>query len=236
MLINPGASAGILDDIDFICSTDSTSYPTADKIRNANRHAYKAVTDVMKVSKRWIYNDTNNTGLPYVDVTMTADQQYVTLPAALKIYAVEIKGSDNLYTKLKYFNLMQLDRTISSSSTTSGKPTRYSLTGNNVWFDVPVSSSQVTVTSGLRLWITPEIDIFLTTDTNQEPGIDEPFHRIISIGASLDYIAVNGTDQQYQKWLNQYEQLRAELRSSYANKNLDAPGGLTPIHDQLNYL
>lgn len=228
---------GLVQDTHFICGTDSTSYPLTDMTRNMNRHAYRAVVDVMKVSKTWIYNDSNNSGSPYVDVTMTNGSRVVSLPAFLKINAVEILDNDGTtYTRLEYFDLMDLSDTISSFQTTSGKPTRYSLTGNQIWFDLPVSSSEVTVTSGLRLWITPEIDVFISTDTNQELGITEPFHRIVSVGAACDWLAVNATSEKYNNWLAQYEQLRAELKAFYSERNMDVEYKLQPDHDVLNYI
>lgn len=225
---------GIVEDIDFICGTDSTSYPLLDKTRNANRHAYKAFVDVSSVTKRWLYDDSNLGSLPKVDFSMTEATHEVVLPAHLKIRAVEIKDVNGNWNKLQEIDLMELNRTISSADETLGLPTRYALVGNYIYVLCKPTSTSVTLTNGLRLWIEREIDVFLSTDTNQEVGIAEPFHRIVSIGASIDWLMVNDTSK-VDKWLARYEQERAELRQFYGSRNVDAPKSLSPNHDTRDY-
>jgi hypothetical protein len=73
---------------------------------------------------------------------------------------------------------------------TSAYP-RYDIMGNALFlYPVP----EAAVTGGIKLWISREIDEFATNDTTQEPGLDEPFHRMIALGAALDWAIAKRLD------------------------------------------
>lgn len=208
---------GLVEDVDFLCGTDSTSYPIADKTRNINRHYYKAVIDIFRSSSKFQWDDSNLASLPKVDVTMTNNTPEVALPALLKINKVEIKDAAGNYTVLKMVSLDEFNSSISTYSGTAGFPKMCAVVGSYIYLFPQPSSTVVTLASGLRLWIDREFDAFTTADTTQEPGIAEPFHRLLSLGAAYDWIVVNDTQEKAQGVLGQYEQLRSELRQFYGD-------------------
>lgn len=82
-----------------------------------------------------------------------------------------------------------------------------------------------------------EVDPFTAADTTQEPGFAEPFHRILSLGAAYDWLIVNDTSTKADRILNQYEQLRMELREFYATRNKDTRIGITRgDHNQHDFI
>jgi len=239
MQINPGNSAGILDDIDFICDTDSTSYPTADKVRNLNRHYYKGVSDVLRTQGRQQFHDSINLNvLPEKVFTLVDGQRQYALPAdLLKLWAIEIKDASGNSFRLKEIDLNDpvMQRTITDLMETSGIPRYYDIKGEDMYLYPAPASGQVTLTDGGRVFYTPEIDQFTTADTTQEPALAEPFGRILSIGASIDWLMVNDTSK-VDRWRGEYEQLRAELRQFYSTRNKDGGNRLIPNHRQVDFL
>lgn len=226
---------GLVQDVDFICGTDSTSYPLKDKARNMNRHYYKAVTDILKADIRWQYDDSNLASLPTVLSTMTADTHEVALPAMLAIDAVEVKDAAGKWTRLQEFDMADLRATVTDFNTVSGLPTRYDLRGAYIWLEPAPAAAQVTLTNGLKFWVRREVDVFTDADTTQEPGFAEQFHRILSLGAAYDWLIVNDTQVKSDRILQQYEQLRQELRSFYSDHNKDADYKIRPIHRTADY-
>lgn len=239
MQLNPGSGAGILDDIDFICQTNSTSYPTADKVRNLNRHNYKAVIDVIKAEGRMQFDDSANIGtLPeYTFTLVNAQSQYALPTNLLKLWAVEIKDAGGNWIRVKEIDIDDplMARTISDFEETDGTPWAYELRGENIFFKPAPATGSVTMTDGGKMYFSREIDLFTTSDTTQEPGFAEPFHRILSIGAAIDYLMVNDADK-VDRWRGEYEQLRAELREFYGRRNKDRKSVLKPLHNPEEYL
>ena len=77
-------------------------------------------------------------------------------------------------------------RTLLATQTT-GLPSHYCLRGDSILLDPAPVAASATLTNGLRIYMSREADVFVSGDTTQEPGIPEPFHRILSLGASSDF-------------------------------------------------
>lgn len=239
MQLNPGSSAGILDDIDFICGSDSTSYPTADKVRNVNRHYYKAVIDILKTEGRLQWDDSNLTTLPEYAFTLVAGQRDYSLPTnLLKIWALEIVDTAGNNIRLQEIDINDplMKKTITDFESVDGVPKYYDIRGDSVFLYPSPAAGSVTLTDGGKMFFAREIDAFTTADTTQEPGIAEPFHRILSLGAAYDWLTINDTTSKADRILQQYEQLRMEMREFYSTKNKEVRPRLVPQHDQRQFI
>lgn len=238
-LLESSTKTGIVEDIDFICGTDSTSYPTVDKVRNVNRYYYTAVADIIKTQGRLQWDDSNLTTLPEYTFTLVSGQKDYTLPTnLLKLWAIEIKDAGGNWIRLKEMDINdpEMKRTITDYQKTAGTPFAYEIRGDSAFLLPAPATGSVTLTNGGKMHFSRELDLFTSSDTTQEPGIAEPFHRILSLGASCDWLAVNDTTEKYNKFLQKYEQLRVEMRQFYSTKNLEKTPRLQPIHDIKDYL
>ena len=229
---------GIYEDIDFICGTDSTSYPLKDKARNVNRHYYKAVIDALKSSGRSQFDDPNLGSLPNDTFNLSNNiHEYKLLGTNgnladfLRLNAVEVKDSAGNWTRLKEIDINDLSFSITDYEGTSGIPRYYDVIGNYLYLYPAPDTTQVTATDGLKVWYQREIDLFEYGDTSPEPAIPEPFQRILSIGGAIDWLMVNDSTK-VDRWRGEYEQLRAELREFYSNRNTDISIRLTPIQSR----
>lgn len=230
---------GLVEDVDFLCSSDSVSYPLADKARNMNRHYYRVVSDILRSSGRWQFDDSNQASLPKVDLTMVNGTHEVALADTyMKVEYIEIKDLAGNYTRLKEIDFADRARSMSSFTTTSGFPAFYDVVGSYIYLDPAPSSASVTLTSGLRVWCAREVSAFVAGDTTKEPGFVEPYHRILSLGAAIDFIVVNGPTDKHDRLLQRYEALREELRTFYSDKNRDSNVQMRvrPVHTTRNYL
>lgn len=239
MRFNPGDGTGAVDDIHFICETDSTSYPLADMVRNYNRHYYKAVIDAVKAEGRVIFDDTNLTTIPQKTFTWVAGQKQYSFPTdLLKLAAIEVTDAAGNTTRLQEIDLSdpEFARTITDFEKVSGVPKYYDPRGDSFYVYPAPSATEVTLSDGGTIYYSREIDLITTADTTQEPTLPEPFHRIPNIGAALDWLLVNSTVDKYNRWLSQYEQLRQEMREFYSSRNKEVRPNLSPRHNQYDYL
>ncbi len=81
---------------------------------------------------------------------------------------------------------------ISPNTTNEGSPSHFVELGNRIYlFPEP----NYDATSGLELFFGREQVYFDSADTTEEPGIPKPFHELLALYASLDYISVNRPDE-----------------------------------------
>lgn len=170
-------------------SGDATSLAEFTRLININYH--KVVTMILASMDEWDFDDANIGDRGFIKTyDITSGTQYVTLPMSDKI--LKIKRAEITFDGTNWYRATPID--INEYGGTSDSATIannfsisqpfYDVHGNYVYL-YPIPSS--TVTGGLKLWVTREIDAFTSADTTQEPGIDEPFHEMIAVGASLDY-------------------------------------------------
>lgn len=226
-------NTGIVQDVNFICGTDSTSFPVADIARLSNRWYYKAVTDIFMADHRWIYDDSNQTNLPIVTTTLVDGQQDYTLPTGhLQIHAVEVLDNGGNWHRLTQKTVQEQTSTVTDYQTSDGLPREYYFIGNSIFLEPAPASGNVTTTNGLKFIITREIDAFTAADTTQEPGFDEPFHRIIPLGVSYEWLLINGDQKKADRIRSELEQMRTELKNYYRAKNRDVKTRFQSSHER----
>jgi len=228
---------GLVEEADFICNTDSVSYPTAQKARNANRWLYKVVVNIMKAQgKKWRYDDPNNSGNATTTDNLVDTQARYTLPTSiLTLDSVEVLDSGGNARRLKFLTLDDMKTTVTDYKTADGLPREYRLEGEDIILEPAVAASDVTLADGLIYHYTREVDGFAATDTTQEPGFAEPFHRIISLGMAYDWLLVNGPLDKADRVRQEIEVLMADLREFYSDRARDAKASIQPAHRQRDF-
>jgi len=183
---NTATEQGILQDIDFICSTNSSTYSIPDKTRNVNRWLHRVVVTILDSMGEMDFQGEIATA------DLSATQQEYTWPTdMLTIKRVEIDyDGDGDYVAANPFDSSSYEGTISTSAEinnifTASNP-KYDPYDNSL-FLYPVPDTDVT--DGLKIWYSNEVSEFTATTggNTAEPPFPEPFHRILSLGASLDY-------------------------------------------------
>ncbi len=215
-------NAGIVEDIDFLLSTNSTAYPLSDKTRNINRRYDEAVYMIMEADGRWKWDDTNNVAQPRGDISMTGQTVPIPDTTYLTINRVEVLDVNGNYYKLLPFNEREISwQGMSEFLKTPGRPLFYEKVGNFLNLYPTPSSAYVTMTNGLRVFYQRNASYFVATDTTKVPGFAAPFHRVLSLGAALDYCLANTILLKSEFLTPLLEKLQMDMQVFYQNRNRD---------------
>ena len=177
----------ICDDIDFLCGSTSATYHPADKARNVNQEYQRVATLIWEVDGTWQFDDSRNAGESKATRTIAHASAIYEIPTtALRIEGVEVKDVNGDWYKLAQIDYQELTQSPEEYMSTPGMPTRYDLDGNNIRLFPPPHSAYVTLNSGLCVRLSRNVSGFTSAST-ASPGFAEPFHRILSIAAAMDF-------------------------------------------------
>lgn len=183
---------GILQDARWLVNANSSTFPTVDITRSANRWLDKALTVIFEADGRWQHDDTNATGENiYTDDLVSGTQAYSVLAEHLRITRVEVLDSDGNSIRLQPIDQNDVEQTLTDFQNTDGQPQFYDLVGNYIkLYPAPNYAS----TDGLKFWFQTEPSYFTPSDTTKAPGFASPFHRYISLGCAYDYALKNNLE------------------------------------------
>lgn len=219
---------GLYQDALFLVGKDTNNFPIKDFTRLVNRHYYDAVVDIWKSQDSWIFDDTNNSGLPQASQNLVDSQEAYDLPTgALKVRRVEVLDNSGDAHVLQPIREEEIGEALSEFAETDGLPRYYRLIKDQILLYPEPAAASVTTTNGLTIYFLREVDEFAATDTTQEPGIPEPFHRILSLGAAYDF-AIAKSLPQSQSLLLEKERLMVRMREFFATRHEASPPKLRP--------
>ncbi len=222
--------SGLIQDCEFLCNTGDAGISGNTTLlkqftSNINRWYHKVVTMILKAQDDWDFDDTTKTDFPIITTSLVANQQDYGLPVTcLQLKRVEVTYDGTNWYKAEKMDInergLATDTTSVGNSFNESEPF-YDIVGNSIMlYPIPAANSS----NGLKVWITREPTEFVSTDTTDEPGIDEPFHRMLSIGASFDWAVA--------KQLNIKNDL-ASLLADYENRLLTYYGKKATDYDTI---
>ena len=232
---NTTTNEGIVQDITFLTGLDTNAVSTKERARCANQWYFKAAILAWKSDPDWQFDDVNNAasatdgswtfdafaGLPRATRTMTDNVRIYSLPtSALSVERVEVLRTDGNWYVVRPLEEAKIpkDFSIPEYFKTKSIPTYYNLVGSNIELFPAPDASQVTVTAGLKVYVSREVKKFVSTDSSMEPGLPEPFHRILSLGASYDIAIAKGL-QNASALKKEVEQLLFEMEGYYTSRS-----------------
>lgn len=216
----------IKDDIDFMVGSTSATYSADDKIRNINIAYQNVARLIWESADGWQYDDSNLSTLPYAVHDMVHGQQDYELPTdAQRVERVEVKDSTGNFQKIKPIDMHDVTIALSEFNETYGFPIYYDMVGRSVTLYPAPSSGFATLTSGMQVYVSRDVEAFTTGDTDKEPGFAKPFHRVLSYAASLDYTR-NEEDRKY--YVEQKDQMERSLQRFYQKRNVEYKTTIKP--------
>ena len=217
---------GLVEDIDDICYTDSTSYPYKQKARNINSWYRRVVSWIRECPSDWEYDDSNNSGLPVNTHTLVVGTQGYTLDSdAQKVERVEVLDENADYQRVTPIDKDEIEGALTEYKEAAGLPTEYDLVGRTINLYPKPGTGYITTSLGLKVYVARDIDEFTSTDTTQEPGFASNFHRILSLGASFDFIS-DSTKKNFLK--AQINEMKEELQKFYSGRHREYPNIISP--------
>lgn len=212
-----------------MAGADSNNFTIANFARLANRHYYRAVIDAWKCSDLWRFDDSNQSsnndddaGKPVATSNLTNSTKTYALPTgALRIRRVEVKDQAGNWQVVIPIAEQKIVGGEEEFMETDGRPQYYVLEGDKLrLFPAPDNGVSVTLTNGLRIFFDREVDEFTSADTTQEPGLPEPFHRILSIGAAYDFCLAKQKPQTNMLKM-ELEQLVSQLKEFFSVREVN---------------
>ena len=219
---------GISEDITGLTLADTNRYSLKDRARNANQWYFRVLGDIASVCRSLIPRDTtvsagtDNNWTTSADGSATRDISANTrgyqLPTTNKpwlIYRVALMlDGTNMY-QASPFNIAEVAGLMADTDIDNNVSTDqpfYRLVGDYI-YSYPIPSQDVT--AGIKIWFLPEPTQFASTDTTKVPEVIFLFRRIISLGASYDWLIAH--DKVAAKAMRmEIEQLRGELKAWYS--------------------
>lgn len=200
--------------------------------RWVNQWNHKVTTMILESSDDWDHDDTNRSDYPVATTSLVAGQRDYTFPSSLQI--LKIKRVDVAYDGLTLVWAEPIDSkqlvTVGDTVDSQFSKARpgFDAKANSIWLYPLPDAADISNGGFIRIEFFREAVEFATTDTIKEPGFDEPFHRILSVGASLDYAMT------YQKPIkNDLAVMLADhekrLHAYYSSKNIKR-ARLTPVY------
>ncbi len=209
----------IISDITFWTKADlSNDYVINDRTRNCNLALDKAVSLILRADQRWEWDDINNTDLAIGKTNIVSGQRDYGITGAtyLKITKVICKDANGDWKTLIPIDKNSPEARNMNEQRNSGTPKYYDLIGNSVFLE-PVPNYAKTL--GLRIFFQRNIHYFVVGDTIAEPGFAQPYHRLISLYASEDYLLVNETWGRLKGVQIKIKELENGLLEFYATRN-----------------
>lgn len=187
---------------------------------------------IWNVADEWQYDDSNWTTLPIAVCSLVNNQSDYTLPSVaqvvLRVEVMDTSGKYQIVTPINEATIQ--NQSLAELEQTTGFPLYYSLVGNSLKLIPTPTDEYVTLTNGLRIWVGRDISEFDSTDTTAEPGFINTFHKILSLGAALDYCMAMMPDEVSRINLlkNQINELKEELENTYSVRLKSLSSKITP--------
>lgn len=228
MQFNPGSGQGLVDDIDFLIGTNSSSYSLANKTRNINNRLDQTVAMIMSADGQWEFDDDNHTDLPVGTTNLVNGQDNYEIAAAdfLDILRVELKQPNGTSLWLQPIEYNELRGTaMTEFQKTNGIPRYYDKVGSSI---ILYPTPNYTYSAGLKVYYKRNAVQFATNDTTDEPGFNRQFHRLLSIGAAIDYCIANNLEKKLVMLTKQWEEMATRLVNFYSMRSKDKKVRLVP--------
>ena len=239
MKINDSAGRlGLYQDARYLVGleiSDTSSYTIHNFIRNANAWYRKVNSWIWEATSLWEYDDSNYANLPIATTNLVDEQQDYELPSsAQRIMRVAIKDDSGDWHLLSQIDQSEIGDAMSEYLETAGLPSQYDIIGRSLMLYPKPSSSDVTLSSGLKIYLAREIDEFTVTDTDTEPGFDSNFHRVCSLGPAQDYLLSNfDPDDIYRinKIAAELKDMKEGIYEFYGARNIAKKDKLNPSNE-----
>jgi len=214
---------GLVEDTDRLVNTDSSSYPLADKAAIMNNYLDEVVSLIQNSDGRWEWDDSNQTDLPIGTTTLVDGQPDYNIAGDtfLKIIRVELMNVNGDYELLTPITDSDVNQSMTEFQKTNGMPKFYDKIGDSILLYPTPSASLVTLSAGLKVYFQRLPSYFSSGDTTKVPGFNPLFHRILSMGAALDYAISNEMVTKVNILTNKLAQMQSGLIEAYTSRSRD---------------
>ena len=241
---------GLIQDAEFWtglgdASISGNSTLLAHFVRLINHHYHKVIKMILQSQDEWEFDDQNiTTTYPVATRPLVAGRRdYLfgtalwtlvvtegnSAPSAAAIKPLRIKRVDITFDGTNYYKAEPIDAGevglgIGNDTTVDGRFSKtkpyYDLRFNALWIYPTASAADVTAGGKIRIEFYREPTEFTASSTTTEPGFDESYHRLLSIGASMDWAMAKGLANK-NDLVGKYRELVGQMMQDYGSKTED---------------
>ena len=174
------------------------SVQLAEFTRLINNAGYDEVLPiVLSNDAKWQWDDPNHTDHPIAttdivlgqpDYSFVADEHENSILEIDELFAKDPTGVWHKLHAVDSKTDSHTERIFAQNTTNIGTPKRYDKLGTAIWLD-PVPNYEMT--GGIRAVFKRSPVYFTDADTTKTPGIPQPFHRLLAMIPSRDWVAVH---------------------------------------------
>jgi hypothetical protein len=205
----------------FLANTVSAQYSTTNIDRNLNVHYDIAVLNIWNAVSDWQFDEGKDV-LPIAYTNLVKDQDNYQLPTeAREIERVEVKNTNG-----DYIRLLAIDHNAEPTviTTCTGTPQRYDIVGRSLMlYPIPDYNAD----SGLLIKMSKSVTQL--ENTTDEPRIEREFHRLLSLGAAMDWCIAKGNPTKKRELEREIMKLKTKMKSFYSQRNKDYTAKIKPI-------
>jgi len=204
-----------------ISEDDTTTIPLDPTFtRLANVATRDVATLIWQNQNDWEWDDSNHTDLAIVKGSLVDSQKDYSIPdSTFDIMRVEIKDNTGDWKLLRKIDDLEIKVAEEEFHETDGEPMYWDVKYNSLFLYPAPSTNQTTLSNGLRLHLSRNIDAFTTSDTTQEPGFHENFHDLVALKAAYIWGSTREISEQVLIGINNQISVReGQLSEYYANR------------------
>jgi hypothetical protein len=212
--------AELTTDALFLANTVSAQYSSTDIKRNLNVHYDIVVLNIWNAVSDWEFDESIDT-LPIAYTNLISGQDNYMLPTdAREIDRVEVKDTNGNYVRLE---AIDHNAEVTVQTTSTGMPTRYDVIGRSLMlYPVPDYNS----TDGMLIKMSRSVTQL--DESTDEPKIEREFHRLLSLGAAMDWCMAKGNPTKKRELEREIMKLKRKLMTFYSQRNKDYTAKITP--------
>lgn len=186
-LYQPATKSGVIDLILSNTGATVTQYPLAEITRDVNMAKDNLISIAIPASGKWQVDDSGHTDYNIIYTNLVANQRDYSFVAdengnlILDIYRVMVADENGIFYDLEEVDQQnKKDDTITmvDEGGMTGRPTKYDITANGIFFDVLPSYSY---TKGVKVFVTregkhysvPTVNVADNTASGIDPRLDE---------------------------------------------------------------
>ncbi len=186
--------------------------------RYANRTSRKIWHWIFQAQGVWQYDDSNESDQPEGTANLVSGTQIYDLPTGtLTVRRVELKNEAGKWSILNQIAEGEIHTAIPEYTEDDGTPWEYRLIGDEIQlFPAPDYSS----TGGLKVYFDRSSTDFVGTDTTKTPGFATPYHDLVGIGASIEWLKAKRPDTRTLQELKlDWQRGEQEITDFYSQRN-----------------
>jgi hypothetical protein len=218
---------GLVQEIDDICSSNSSTYPVARKTRRINDSLDRFFFLATRAAGSWQFDDSNRADFPIATTSLVSGQyDYSFANDMAEIVQVQVQDQAGNWTIIDPVDINErLSRNVWERVPASvGIPIRYDKFANSLLLDPTPNYNK---TGGLKVVYKRTLQHFVPTDALTEPGVPSQFHMYLARHAALPYLVENEL-KKAGSISTLVAQGEAQIQEHYAKRPSDERTKLTP--------